>query len=253
MVFFVELSDKRNAILFKQLKALGHQTKELLNNCNAKAGDSLVFSPAKKMVASQAEQLPNGLTVFGGNLSQEAQHVFAQKSIGYINFLLDERFVYSNALLTAEGVLSMLISCTEQSIFELSVLVLGYGRVAKAVASLINKLGIKQAIATFDKHEYAEACLLNAHKHFGNNFAEQLGNYNVIINTIPHKIFDAKMQGKIAPNTLVLDVASINCLDQSSKSNFVYMPAPSLPQKFSPESAAKLMLQVIHNQIKNGG
>lgn len=252
MNFLIDLSDKRNNYVANSLSNMGHIV-EKFEFDKGKSGDIFIFSPAKKFNENEVEKFPADITIFGGNVSDEVLQNFKNNNIKYINLLKDENFVVKNAKLTAEGVLALTISCNEKSIFENKVLILGSGRVGLAIASLFNKLNINTDFAVFHKDKFATASFYCKNVIFKDDFPKKIGEYDIIINTVPAKILDDEMLNKINKKANILEIASINCLntDLLKLYTFKYVPAPALPMIYSSETAGKFMLDSILKELNN--
>ena len=156
------------------------------------------------------------------------------------DFLGDKVFQIKNNLLTSEGVLALLIMNLGISIYEGNFLILGGGSLGTSIGVLFNKLGLKFGIFNVGEERYYQAYHLTP-----NCFSElpDLGEYDAIINTIPAKILDTVPKG-----ILLIEAASVNCIEPSDE--FRHLPAPALPGKYMPKSAAKLMYEVIQRRKK---
>ena len=249
MKFIIETLDKRNVILKDLLKAGGLDVQDYnLHEKDKKnaAGQNtcFIFSPAKKISAEEAVKFPAGIKVFAGNINPEVQKVFEAKNITHINFMTDDVFAYKNALLTAEGTLAEIMLSGEKSLFGNKYLLLGYGRCTKTLALILSKLGIKYDIASFTE-KHGESCIFAEKTYFKYEFLEDLKNYDMIINSIPHKIFEDDMLLRFKPGACLLEIASVNCINADAVKNFKYVLCPALPQKYTCKSAAALMYQKI--------
>jgi dipicolinate synthase subunit A len=216
----VEKSDKRNAILLELLGA-GEFSFE-----QAQRADVLVFSPARRLSAEESAQLPQDALIIDGK-----------------HLMKSEEFAVRNALLTAEAALALTIGGTDKSVFENNILILGCGRVGKAVALLLKRLGVSAAIATYDKGEADSASLYADTIYFGEQFKARLSEYDVVINTVPALLLEEADLQTLGTGTLIIELASVPCLDTAKldKYQFEYFSAQGLPAKYSAESAAKLM------------
>lgn len=248
MRYYIDLSDRRNVYLKEFLIKKGKDVvafNEIEKHQTFSPGDAFIFSPAKKFDLEVLKRMPSGISLFCGTISDEAQKVLKEKKIKYVNLLKNETFAIKNAQLTAEGVLSLIIENSEKSIFENKILILGAGRVAKSCADVFKSLNLNFAIASYNKAKFPENNYFSKRNYLGKNFVKHLQNFDVIINTIPAKIFDDKMLEKIADETVFIETASTPCLDESKAKNFKYIKAPGLPQKFSASTAGKLMMKNI--------
>lgn len=244
-MIFIDLQDKRNyfakEILSEKREVKAYNGK----NGELKQGDVLIFSPAKKIDLNEALSLPRGITVYTGNVCEQILKIFKEKYITVKNFLDDEKFTLKNAKLTAEGVLGLIIENTPKSLFETKILILGGGRISKALAVLLNKLNVSCAVTSFTKSEYYNAFYYSSEQYFGKEYVKEVGLYDVIVNTRPVFFVGKEVIDKIKENTLFIETASTECLNKKDVKNFLYFPAPALPQKFCPLSAGRIIAEKV--------
>ena len=246
-MYLVELSDKRNEILYCKLKKL-HDTQGYKQNSNLiKEGACIIFSPAKKLKSEDVERLPKRIKVIGGNQKSDILEMFKAQKIEYINILSDELFTVKNAVLTAECTLRILIDATEKSIFENSILILGCGRIGKALSLLFSKLDLNFAVCSHSKAGFEATPLYCKRSYFEMGFLPEIAQFDVIINTAPALILKEDALLKMAPNTSIIELASVPCLDTQILKNLPlkYISAPGLPSLYCPETAAGIMLETI--------
>jgi len=250
MKIFLDFFDERTKTLKNYLKK--YQTLEInKNNLKlAKNNDFFVYPPSKKWSEEELFSLPNNITLFCGKVDNSFDCILKDKNIKHINFLNNEIFAIKNANLTAEAILSIIISNTNQSIFELNILVLGYGRITKSLCLLLSKLGAKFSIATFNKNSFSQSFILSNNNYFEYDFLKDIKKFDCIINTRPEKYFDDKKTKQIPKNCLFIETASTKCLDETKAKHFNYYLAPALPKKYSSVSASKLLLEQILGEIK---
>lgn len=248
MTYYIDLSDKRNVYLKTFLEKKGKDVvsfNDIEKHQTFKNGDAFIFSPAKKIDVDFATRLPSGISLFCGNVTDKVKEVLKRKNIKYINLLQNETFAIKNAQLTAEGVLSLIIENSEKSLKDNKILILGAGRVAKSCALLLGDLNLNFAIASYNKQKFPENNYFAKKSYLGNSFVRDLGKFDVIINTIPAKIFNDKMINKVQPDAVFIETASTPCLDSEKAKHFRYINAPGLPQKFCANTAGKLMMKNI--------
>ena len=247
MIFYIDKQDKRTNYIAKCLKKKKLQILSVLEMQNATKGDVLVFPPSKKWSEPEVHNLPCNITLFCGNCN--FNEILKQKNIKHINFLSEEHFSVQNARLTAEGVLALLIENTKKSIFEQNILLFGAGRITKATAILLLKLGVRFSIVTFNEAEFDNCFYFSNKNYLGFDFVKDIKNFDVFINTRPIKFIDESIIKKIKKESLFIETASIDCLDKTLAKNFCYLPAPALPSRFCFESASNLMLDKILGEL----
>lgn len=250
MNFFIDYNDNRTKYLKTFLKDFKTYEIAKENFCFAKNNDVFVYAPNKKWSKEELQKLPNNIKLFCGKIDSILLNILKEKEINYTNFLEDEMFAIENAKLTAEGLLSLIIEKTQSSIFKNNFLIFGAGRIAKALAVLFIKLNIKFSIATFSKKSYYDCFFLTPKNYFEYEFFKDIKNFSVIINTRPERFFNQTDTQKFNQGCLFFETASIDCIDEKWVTNFEYIKAPALPQKYSYQSASKLMLNKILGEIK---
>lgn len=251
MNFYLDFNDKRLPYVYEMLKnkKINAFKFDFENTLNISKGDVVVLSPAFKWNEELANKLPSNIYIVCGKVSEEILNIFNNKKITYFNLMSDEDFVLKNAILTAEGMLADLILNTEKSIFEANILILGGGRVAKAVGVLFNKLGLKCDFSMRNNFKLLEAQLVCNNIVEWGNFKSNLKNYDVIINTIPDKIFEKEDLSKFKNDSVLFELASVKCL-QDEAVNIKYVLCPALPSKYTPQAAGKLIFDYILNNFK---
>lgn len=232
--YFLDLSDKRlrevKVMLEKQgYKIFDFEEKlgEILNT------DICVVSPAYRWKRDILGTLKEGTAVFGGAVPQELSK--EKERVNYTNVMEEERFVVKNAKLTAEAFLVDFIMHTDKSLFEQRILILGNGRVAKAVWQVLRDLHISFDCAMRDEKERFMSELL-AEKSFDiKEIKSFLKNYDSVVNTIPFPLFENDDEFK--KGAVVFELASRNCLKEATHTKYIL--CPSLPAKYMPVSAGK--------------
>lgn len=246
MMYYIDLSDNRMSVLkkllepkFKTAEFSFEEAKKL------KLGDALIFSPAKKFNEEEVHKLPSNIMLYAGATLEAFTPILAAKNITYHNLLKDEIFTVKNANLTCEGVLALILNSSNKSIYDNNILILGGGRIAKGLTSLFTKLGATFSLVSFNKIKFPEYYIYSKNCYFGYSFLKDISTFDIIVNTIPATIIDDTVITKIAPNTIFIEVASVNCLNKAKVKNFTYLEAPGLPQKYSAYTAGKLMYETI--------
>ena len=249
MKIFLDCSDKRLFFVKQKLEKLNYNVNVLdfLRLDRISSEDIVILSPAFKCKVEDAKALPKNITIICGAVSEEVKMVFNKKLIKHYNLMEDETFVLKNANLTAEGMLADLIFYTKKSIYDCNILILGGGRVAKAVALTLFKLGINFSISMRNDNKLIESQLITKNILSWQDYKENLFNYDVVINTIPSKIFNEEDLSKFKTNSVVFELASKQCLEGLSFKNFTYVLCPALPAKYCPEAAGELVYKFVAN------
>lgn len=173
-----------------------------------------------------------------------------------INYLKDESLVQKNAIATAEGTLEILINETAETVFGSSVLVTGYGRVSKAVAKMLTSLGASVTVAARRKEALAEAYCDGVKGINISDLQNCVGNFDVIINTVPALVIDNSVLMNVHDDTLIVDLASkpggvdfAAAKDMNKK----VIWALGIPGKVAPVTSGKIIYETLSSIMKEKG
>lgn len=190
-------------------------------------------------------RIPEGSTLIGGNLPNIESE---KRRIVQIDVSKHEDFVMKNAVLTAECALGEAITRLPCSIAESEILIIGYGRIGKALADLMKKC---KARVTVSARKAADLSWIRAQ---GMN-AVSVGNepiswqeFRCIFNTVPYNIIDPSVFDRLPSYFDYFELASSpGGLPASAieKLNKQYHALPGLPGKLAPEQAGKIYAQEI--------
>ncbi len=249
--FLIDLSDERCKYLFSHIEGNGFEVKEMTSqNIKDNPHCILIFPPHKYIEETMINKIGKDSLVFGGKVSDAALGFMAQNEISYINFLNDEEFLFDNAKPTAKGVIKHIIDNTDLDFESLRILVLGYGRIGKTLTAYLMALGAQTYIYTVDENEKAMSKIFTK----GNNINSlDLSGFDVVVNTVPHKILFKSNLNEIQQSTVFIDVASGNYVDLEylKDKDIRAIKAMGLPGKVAPYSAAMYMSRLIFDTLNS--
>ena len=158
-----------------------------------------------------------------------------------IDLLLDEDFLVENAELTTLCTLGIFLCSTKSSPRDISVGIVGYGRIGKILTNLFLYLGSRVKVFTSRDDTRLELCECGVASASSVRDA-RLDGLDVLINTAPAVIFG---QGAIPHGLRVMDLASGD--------NFPGIPTvekyPSIPAKMFPCSAGRAWGRAIERYL----
>ena len=191
-------------------------------------------------------------TFIAGSISNNAREKLEESYGKVIDIMKEEELVVLNTIATAEGAIDVAIQNTDTTIHGSSVLVLGFGRVAKEVANKFHGLSAKVTCAARKNTDLAWIKAMGYKDVNINDLGEDLIKYDIIINTVPHMIIDKEEMQYMKKNVLLIDLASspggINTED-AQKMNLKFVWALALPGKIAPITSAEFIKQTIYNII----
>lgn len=170
------------------------------------------------------------VTVIGGNLNHPAL-------AGYqtVDLLKDPFYVAENAAVTAHCALGLILTSISVFLPGQEVLIIGYGRIGKCIASLLKNLGAAVTIAARKDTDRAMAAALRFEAIAPGCW--QPKKYRVVVNTVPVPVLD---ESDCSENALLLDLASVRGIT-GDRVNW----ARGLPGVCVPETSGKLIAKTV--------
>ena len=218
-----DLSDKRVIYASKRLESYGFE-----NVNNEDNADFILFgvNPKEDLSIYSAP-------VFAGNINFK----------NVIDYTKSEEFALKNAYLTAEGAMALAIEKSDFSLINSSVLICGYGRIAKALQIYLTPFTKDITISARNKTEILKAEYYGA-KTASLNALNDCKKYNYIFNTIPHPIFNFEELKTVSKSALIIDLASFpgGVDTHYAKSlGLNLITARGLPSRYSPAKAGEIV------------
>ncbi len=203
----------------------------------------------------------HGKAVFGGRCSPAVNRISEELGIAITDYFGFEELKIANSVLAAEGALSVAMNELSVAIRGSHSAVTGYGRIARALAPMLKALGSSVTVAARKRTDLAWA---EASGYRGLRI-EQIGGssslvrlaegYDIIFNTVPYWLFDDKVLTALARGAgdcVLIDLASApGGVDPTAAERWGIrvIPALSLPGKYAPVSAGRMIGEVIAEQI----
>lgn len=181
----------------------------------------------------------------------------AKKLLGErcFDLLKDESFLIENAALSAEGAILGYQNYTKHSLIGAKCLVVGYGRIAKLLCSMLGSF-TDNITATARKHKDL-ALIRAAHlscKHTA-DLKDIVKDYDVIFNTVPYHVFGLSELNSIRKGTVFVELASppYGCdMELAEKAGVDVRIEPGIPGRFFPKAAAKAIMRTFEREEKKG-
>ncbi len=157
-----------------------------------------------------------------------------------------------NAVPTAEGAIKIAIEETPFSLHGSKCLVLGYGRVGKILARMLQGIG---ANVWVEARKYADLAMIEGHGYEPlslNEVKNYIDEFDVIFNTVPSLILDETMLRGVRSDTLIIDLASKPGgvdFNAAKLTGIRVIWALSLPGKISPVTSGMIIKDTIMNII----
>ena len=183
---------------------------------------------------SAMEDYFHGATVIGGNLD------FLNTCVSRIDLLKDPYYVSSNAAITAEAALGMILSHLTCAVTEAEILILGWGRIGKNLTHQLKHLNAPLTVFARRQEDRAMLRALSYTPITADQLAEALPRFRCIVNTAPGSILTPEQSNLIRSDCFCLDLASVRSIPGEN-----VLHARGLPGRYKPESSGKLIAQTV--------
>ena len=219
------------------------------------------FDPGKS-IRSQSGGLPlqsvleamrPGAVLAGGRLGPGRALLDAYQ-IRRIDYAEDETLAIFNAIPSAEGAIQIAMEQTDGTLWRSRVLVIGFGRIGRALAARLHALGAQVSVSARKASDLAVIDSLGYRSEKTGIYEAGLCRYDCILNTVPAPVLSAAHLQAIRPDARVIDLASSpGGLDPTCVRDARYIPALALPGRVAPKSAALFIRDSILRSLNEPG
>jgi len=192
-------------------------------------------------------------TFIAGKILDNVAEKLQEKHINYIDMLKREELVVLNTISTAEGTIQLAMEETQRTLHGSKILVMGFGRVGKVLAKMLDGIGAK---VSCEARKDSDIAWIKAYGYTPIHLSEienSLGEYDVIINTIPFLILDENRLKYIKKDCTIIDLSSTpGGVDRNAarKLDLKVIWALSLPGKVAPLTSAQFIQETLYHILK---
>lgn len=190
-------------------------------------------------------------TLIAGTVSNDIYEKY--RDVKIIDIMKNEKLAILNTIATAEGAIKEIIQNTQINIHGSKIMILGFGRVGKTLTKKLEGLSAKVTVVSKEDEELAWAEALGYRNIKLDKIINEIQEYDIIINTIPHIIIDRQILEKVNKNALLLDLASDDGgIDKNTAKKYKLnlITALGIPGKIAPIATAKILKEVIYEILK---
>ena len=197
--------------------------------------------------------LEQGGTVFTAKSFPYLDEICRRNGFRQENYFAREELQLMNAVPTSEGALEIMLRELPVTLFGLSVLITGFGRIGKVLAGQLTALGAKVTVAARSCEQLAQAQIAGCDTvRLNEELDKALQKADVILNNVPAPLFDRRRLMLLRKDCLIIDLASKTGIEdmelaQSVGANVVW--ALSLPGKTAPVTAGEIIGKTIENML----
>ena len=250
-----ELKENENIIMCNKLQETVKNSEIVIGPIPFSSNGKEINAPFSDNVISIRELMHviNAKILIAGSITPEVYDLANDEYIEIIDIMKREELAVLNTISTAEGTIEIMIANTNKIIHGSKVLILGFGRIGKVLARKLAGLSAKVTCAARKDEDFA---WIRAYGHMETNInaiGENLSEYDVIINTIPHLVLTSEKIKYIKEDCLLIDLASNpGGIDKKAAKdkNLKLIWALALPGKVAPVTTAEFIKDTVYNILK---
>ncbi len=196
-----------------------------------------------------------GTKVFAGMLPSDKADEIILAGGEVFDWFADEDLTLKNASLTADGAAQIIVGKSHSAVSGSKILILGWGRVAKACAKLFRAMGAEVAVSARRRSARLD-CVLNGYKSVEFIDQKAIGEADVIVNTVPCNVINSEELKAMRQGCWILELASKPYgvdFSLAKDMNREVVLGAGLPGKYTPESAGRYMAESVLSKLKKGG
>ena len=197
-----------------------------------------------------------GTLALGGKVSPPVQAAADAAGIELIDYFQRPELASLNAVPTAEGCICLLMQLRERTIWQSPILVLGYGKVGRAVARRLQVLGGRVTVAARSPEQRAGARCAGCRAADLTQLCRLLPGFDAVVNTIPAPVLGKGELACLPAGALVIDLASMPGGTDFAAARALGIRAEhalSLPARCAPQTAGELVADTVLNVLEERG
>lgn len=194
--------------------------------------------------------------LFAGKADAALVDACMSANIRVIDYANRDELAVMNAIPTAEGAIEVAMANTRRTLHGSCCMVVGYGKIGKILSADLRALG---AVVTATARKYSDLAWIEANGCRAaktSEISEIAGEFDIIFNTVPHKVLDFKVLPKTRRDVLIIDLASKPGgvdFELARELGRRTIWALSIPGKVAPESAGNIIKNTLINILEELG
>jgi dipicolinate synthase subunit A len=220
-----------------------------------------IFS-TKELVVREVHlaSLPTQAKIYTGMAKPYLKQLAGNFAIQVVELFERDDVAIYNSIPTAEGALMLAIQNTDITIHGSQCMVLGIGRTGFTMARTLAGLGARVKVGVRRPEHYARAWEMGFQPFYIKDLYEQVGNIDLLFNTIPTMIVTAQIIANLPSRAVIIDLASKpggTDFRFAEKRGIKAMLAPGLPGIVAPKTAGRIIADclsqlILDDTIKRG-
>lgn len=203
----------------------------------------------------------DGIIIYGGKINSSIINIANKRKINIVDYYNFDDLVINNALISAEGALYYAKEKYTGSIHKAKIAVIGFGRLGKILAFLLNSHGASVTVYARKALDLAWCGIIgfeavDTAMLSDINYHSQLNHYDILFNTVPYQAISKDNLEKMSYGTLIIDLASAPYgVDEgiAKKYSLNYHRELSIPGRYAPKSAGEVIAKNLIIDMKKRG
>lgn len=214
------------------------------------------LSKEKLTLSEVFEKVPEGSLFIAGKIPSNIIKQFTEKNVKCLDIVDREELAVLNAVPTAEGAIDILLQELPMTLMGSRILIVGYGRVGKILAKMLQGFGVEVWAAA---RKYSDIAWIEAQGLKPvpiHQLARYVSDMDAIVNTVPALVITKEILEKVRSDCFLLDLASVpGGIDFKAAEAFGFKIrwALGLPGKIAPLTAGDIIRRTIYNIIEEEG
>ncbi len=240
-IFAVLTHDKRDTLLCRHLREQGYTVHTITQQTWQEEG---------------AQALPQGSYFIVRSLSEQDRAHAAQRNVVPLEYFLHEPFHTTNSAITAENAIQIALEHLDTALQHSRALVIGYGRIGAPLVRMLQGLGAQTHLAARSEQARLSAAVFGVPTLSLEELDAQVGGFDVLFNTVPHRVLPESVLQKVAKHCVLIDLASAPGgidWEAAERLELRAIQALALPGKLTPRSAALTVWQAVRSLLQQKG
>ena len=192
-----------------------------------------------------------GKYLIAGNIGIKEE--LEANEVQFTDLLKREEFSVLNTIATAEGTMQIAMEETQRTVHGSNVLVMGFGRIGKVLAKMLDGIGAKVYCEARKDEDISWIKAYGYNPVHLNDLNENLNKFDIIINTIPFQILDEERLELVRKEAITIDLASNpGGVDRKAarEKGLKVIWALSLPAKVAPLTSAEFIKETLYHVLE---
>ncbi len=207
------------------------------------------FDPPLPLCELFAEVPPEAV-ILGGRINDAVRAAAGGRRV--FDYEADPRFRATNAALSAEGAISLLMRESPSALFETPTLLLGSGQFASALASRL--AGLSVPFSVFARRTEARLPGLAGAPLPLAALPAEIGRFSLLINTVPARILESSLLARCVKGSLLFELSCerrVVDAEAARAAGVRLLSVPGIPAKYAPASAGRAVYRAVDSILSS--